>query len=100
MIISSQQIQSVLKTYGQQLKTGAAARDKGPTPPPVEKDKMTISEEGRAFQLALKAAKEAPEVRESRVAALKQAVSDGSYNVSDADIAEKMLGRSLVDKIK
>lgn len=100
MIISSQQIQSLLKTYGQQTKNVAAARDREPAPPPKESDKMIISEEGRAFQLALKAAREAPEVREDKVAALKEALAQGTYKVSDADIAEKMLGRSLADRVR
>lgn len=100
MIISSQQIQSVLKNYGQQLRTGGGARDQEPAAPAPEPDKMTISEAGRTFQLALKAAKEAPEVREAKVAALKQAVADGTYSVPASEIAEKMLGRSLVDRIR
>ncbi|WP_079907177.1 MULTISPECIES: flagellar biosynthesis anti-sigma factor FlgM [unclassified Carboxydocella] len=98
MIISNQQIQYILKAYGQKpvnkgtVKTGGTAAGEG-------RDQAQLSPEAKALQAALAAVKEAPEVREEKVAELREAVRSGTYNVSAQEIADKMLGRLLVDEL-
>ena len=50
-----------------------------------------ISEEARLFQKATELVKAAPDVREDKVKAVKKRLADGSYNVSSASIAEKLV---------
>lgn len=54
--------------------------------------KVEISEKRRDIEMAKEAADKVPDIRWDRVEELKQRISDGTYNVSAADIAEKMLG--------
>src|ERR1700737_2947390 len=44
-------------------------------------DSITLSDDARALAAARDAVKNAPDVREQKVDALKQQVSDGTYNV-------------------
>lgn len=56
-------------------------------------DTIEISEAAREVQVAAKALKNLPEVREDLVNAIKQAIQDGTYKPSSEDIAKKILGR-------
>ena len=58
-------------------------------------DKVDFSENGKTFASALKAVKQIPEVREDRIAELKQRIESGSYNTSSDDIARKII-QSLI----
>ncbi len=101
MIISSQQIQMVLRQYGVHQTKGVEDRR------PVEDsktgreevDRAEFSREAATFQKAREAAKKAPEIREDRVREIKEALARGEYSVSARDVAEKMLGRSIVDRL-
>ena len=53
-------------------------------------DRVEISQLGRDLQIAKKAVSAAPDVREDKVAAMKEALA-GGYSVSDNDIADKLL---------
>jgi len=55
-------------------------------------DKIEISNFGQSLAIAKQAVSDAPEVRMDRVAELKAQISDGTYYVSDEDIAEKITG--------
>ncbi|MCL1821055.1 MAG: flagellar biosynthesis anti-sigma factor FlgM [Oscillospiraceae bacterium] len=54
-------------------------------------DKVDFSDSGKLFAQAMKRAMNTPEVRESKVAALRDSIQDGSYSPSSKDIARKML---------
>lgn len=41
-----------------------------------------------------------PDVRESRVEEIREAIESSEYEVTDCQVARKMLGRSLSDRIK
>lgn len=56
-----------------------------------ESDKIEISQEAKIQQAAMRAAKQLPEVREEKVAQIKQQIKDGSYNPTADQIIEKML---------
>ncbi len=54
-------------------------------------DSLEISRVGRDMQVAKAAIAAAPDVREDRVAAIKAALANGTYSVSDEDLANKLL---------
>jgi len=54
-------------------------------------DSLEISSKGRDLQVAKAAVASAPDVREDRVAAIKAALANGTYSVSDEDLANKLL---------
>ena len=56
-------------------------------------DSIEISEAAKEVQVASKALKNLPEVREELVQSIKQAIQDGTYQTSSEAIAMKMIGR-------
>lgn len=54
-------------------------------------DSLEISRTGRDMQVAKAAVAAAPDVREDRIAELKAQIEDGTYEVSDEDLADKLL---------
>ncbi len=54
-------------------------------------DSLEISSKGRDLQVAKAAVAAAPDVREDRIAAIKAALTNGTYSVSDEDLANKLL---------
>lgn len=56
-----------------------------------KRDELNISNEAHEFQLAMKAVKEQPEIREEKVNELKKQVENGTYKVDARKIAEKMM---------
>jgi len=102
MIISSAQIHNILKAYGKQPigKNGDSRVDgNSSVAKSGEIDRMLMSSEAKVFQAAKQAINKAPEIRSEIVESLKEAVRTGTYSVSDGEIAEKLLGRSIVDII-
>ena len=41
-----------------------------------------------------------PEIREDRIASIREAVRKSEYFVSEEDVAKKMIGRILTDRIR
>lgn len=54
-------------------------------------DQVSLSDEARALAAAHKAVEEAPDIRQEKVAAIKQRIEDGTYNVSPKVLARKIL---------
>lgn len=54
-------------------------------------DEVAISQEGRLLQRLKAAIDETPDVREEKVAALRDAIEQGRYHVSAAEIAKALL---------
>ena len=101
MIISNSQIMSLLQTYAKQdskhfLSNKVAGKLQKPAP---AKDETNVSETAKAYQMAKEVLKDIPDIRENRLKELASQVRTGTYEVSVDDIAEKMLGRNLVDKL-
>lgn len=55
-------------------------------------DKIEISNFGQSLAIAKQAVHDAPDVRMDRVIELKEQISSGRYNVSNEDIADKLMG--------
>lgn len=56
-------------------------------------DNVSLSQEAHALGRVEQAMKKAPEVDEAKVAAIKQAIAEGSYQVNSERIAERMLAQ-------
>lgn len=99
MIISNNQVQSLIKTYAKQIKTDTVRPKTEVAPTTRTEDNISISGQGKLMQKAIQAAKQSEDIRTDKVDELKQAVSSGTYEVSDQEAAEKMIYRALVDKM-
>ena len=80
---------------------GAAEQTAGPEArkeagsPGEAKDKVELSRLAKDLQRATEIAKAAPEVRPEKVAALKEKIENGSYEVDSKKVASKMIVDSL-----
>lgn len=99
MIISSSQIKNLLQAYAKQDAEYSKRKAEEKPKKPLIDDAAFVSESARAFEMAKKAIQEIPEIREEKLKGIQAQVSTGTYEVSDEDVAEKMLARSLVDKL-
>lgn len=97
MIISSQQIQSIIKAYGV---SGNRKNVTGEYSKTVSRsDSLELSSKARELNAARQAIAGTPEVRAEKIAKIRQALTNGTYRVDSRDIAHRMLVRSLVDRI-
>ena len=55
------------------------------------RDRLQISSAGKDMQIAKQAVANAPDVREDKVAAIKSALANGTYQVSGDDFADKIM---------
>lgn len=99
MIVSSSQIQKVLKLYGEQSKISKNT-NADTTGSIQKKDEVILSSEAQGFGQIMQTLNGLPAVREDRVKDLSEQISTGKYNVTSQEIAEKMLGRLAVDRLK
>lgn len=98
MMISRAQVQDMLKVYGQQpVKGQGGQKVAGKSGVSRGFDEMLVSSQAKDFQVAKQAIANTPDIREEQVANLQEAIRTGTYQVSNGDIAEKMLARSIVD---
>ena len=98
MMISKAQIQQVIKQYGDNL-TVRKTEKSGSVSGKQRADEVTISREALSTQQVRKYMQEIPDVRTERVLDLQARIQSGTYDVSGEDIAEKIIGRSIVDRI-
>jgi negative regulator of flagellin synthesis FlgM len=98
MIISNKQVQSILsmnQVSGSKKKGNAVDNSTA-----VNKaDSLVLSDQAQGLQFATEQVLKSPEVRAEKITELKKQIQDGTYQVSSSDIAQKMVGRSLVDEI-
>ncbi len=56
-----------------------------------KRDQLQISSRGYDYQIAKQAVAEAPDIREDRVAPLRNSIASGSYKVEPGDFAAKLM---------
>jgi negative regulator of flagellin synthesis FlgM len=98
MIISNKQVQSILsmnQVTGPKKKGNVAE----PTTSTNKADSLVLSDRAQGLQFATEQVLKSPEVRAEKITELKKQIQNGTYQVSSSDIAQKMVGRSLVDEI-
>jgi len=100
MIISNNQIKSLINLYLKQDKNFVSAKNEEINQRlKPEEYKLAVSRDAHAITAAKEFIRELPEVREDRLAQIQKQVKSGTYEVTDEQVAEKMIGRSLVDKL-
>ena len=57
------------------------------------KEQYTVSSKGQDYQTAKKALAAVPDIREDKVAVLKEQFASGSYNVSAQEIADSVVSK-------
>lgn len=97
MIISNQQVQSILKHYG--VSGGRKTAYSNPVAPSNRQDKLELSPQAQEMTAIRQKIAALPDVRQSRVDELKAEIQSGNYQVDSMAVAQKMLERSLVDEI-
>jgi negative regulator of flagellin synthesis FlgM len=98
MIISSKQVQDMLKLYSDQSqKAKSTTRAQASA---SKRDEVVLSPKGQEFSQLLQKLKAMPDVREEKVASLTAQIETGKYTVDAKDIAEKMIGRALADRLR
>ncbi len=80
------QANPVMKAYQKQLDRTEKA---GPTE--MARDKIEISEQAKDFQVAMRAFKELPEVRQGKIEEIRSQVESGQYKPSAEAVAEKIM---------
>ena len=60
-------------------------------------DAVAISSEAKDYQIAIRALKDAPDLRESKISDVLGKIESGGFDLSSADIAGKLL--SLFDRL-
>ena len=99
MIISSKQIQNILKSYGKQTKVATSAKTEGASPV-QQKDEVILSSKAQEFAQVLQAAKNMPLVRTDKVEEFSESITKGTYQVDSQDIAEKMMESMQADSLR
>ena len=94
MRIDNQHISAVQKAYNQQQKTTAAKAKQQNT----SDDRINLSEEARIWSSAFKAVRDLPENNEKKIEKIGEAIKNGTYHVSNEDVAEKVWHESIFDK--
>lgn len=99
MMISRTQIGQILKIYETQ---GAVHPSKaaGAAGGVASKDKIVLSASQDDLSKVRELVKKLPDVRLDKVESLRKQVEAGSYKADAAEVADKMLGRLLADRIK
>ncbi|MCE5286519.1 MAG: flagellar biosynthesis anti-sigma factor FlgM [Pelosinus sp.] len=100
MIISGKQIQSVVKTYAEMNKATKNKTEQTEFKTVQKQDEVILSSGAQEFGQILQGLKDVSDVREDKVKELSGRVDDGTYYVDANDIADKMIGRTLVDSLK
>lgn len=99
MKISHRQAEQVARLFAAQMRTKPAERSGG-VAGSQRPDKVELSRESREVQAANKAIAEAPDIRADVVERVKVQLDAGQYRVSGRDVAQKLLARSLADRLR
>jgi len=62
------------------------------------KDQLALSEGAKDFQVAMKAFRKLPEIREDKINAIKGQIQQGTYQVSGKEVADKILEGIYINK--
>lgn len=98
MKISHSQFEQVAKLFAANMRTQRVDKA-GATGAAQRADKVELSRESREVQAAYKAIAATPDVRADIVAEIKARLDAGQYNISGREVAQKMLARSLADRL-
>lgn len=102
MMISRKEIFQALRSHALSASSleGRPAIKPGVPTGGIRSDGVDLSERARDIKRFADLVADLPSVRLERTDPIARAVASGTYRVSEQDIAEKILGRSLVDDLK
>lgn len=100
MIISNHQIQNVLAAYQKRLEIVRGQGTEVGRRVPSRSDRLEISPDAQELARLVEMVRQLPDVRADRLRELAEALAAGTYDVSGRDIAEKMWGRFLADRLQ
>lgn len=98
MIISSKQVQSVLKAYGEHNKSVKKAENAG-FQTLQKQDEVILSSSAQEFSQMLQSLSDIADVREAKINDLSSRLQNGTYHVDAKDIADKIISRTLIDNL-
>lgn len=97
MIISTSQIQNIMKIYAEN-KPAKSGKLQGSSPA-GKKDEVILSSQAQEIGQIYQALKAMPEVREDKIKEISDRIAQGNYSVEAKDVAEKMIGRIMADNL-
>ena len=65
----------------------------------VDNNLFSVSPEGKEYNAIRKAVANVPDIREAKVADIKARMENGTYNVSSADVARKILEDTVLFEV-
>lgn len=98
MMISKTQVQNLLKVYETNMGKNRVGQVES-SAPAMKKDDVSISDASRLKQKVMQAVNQAEDIRADKVNQLKEKLAAGTYEVSDGEVAEKMINRTIVDRL-
>jgi negative regulator of flagellin synthesis FlgM len=97
MKISIEHVRGILETYFS--KTQKASSAKPVLGPAHKQDRVTLSPRAREIDLALRTIAQQPELREEKVAELRQQIASGDFRVSAEKVADEILSEARLGKL-
>lgn len=94
MKIINNNIFKALKMYNNQKLT----KDIKTSAKTEKKDKVSLSSKAIEYQIAMKALKNAPDIRRDKVDEIKRQIEAGTYKIDSGKIVEKMFENVNIDK--
>jgi flagellar biosynthesis anti-sigma factor FlgM len=94
MIVSGQQVQKILKTQ----QTAPSKNKVGRVNFETKVDKLELSSRAQELKKTNDFVLKSPDIRADKINELKKLINAGAYHRSGAEIAEKMVDRSLADE--
>ncbi|MFH1984303.1 MAG: flagellar biosynthesis anti-sigma factor FlgM [Pseudomonadota bacterium] len=100
MEITSKNINANVSQYVKQVEKPqqVAPMEQHQTPPRPKGDTVELSEEAKSLQRTEKALADVPDVREDKVAAIRNQLAQGTYRVDGQKIAFNMLKESILNE--
>ena len=100
MIINNDPTNNIGSIYSQKVPPASERLPSaaGPAKDRPGGDEVSLSELAQMLQRARKALQGMPELREERVAALREQLSQGTYRVSEEEVAQALLRRGFYER--
>lgn len=87
------QVPGVSGVYNKQ----GVAKVESPKKPEGKKDEVSISNSGQDYATVMNTLRGVPDIRDEKVEEFSEKISNGTYDVSGKDIADKLV-KSIIDK--
>jgi negative regulator of flagellin synthesis FlgM len=95
MIISSQQVQNILKVQ----RNSQPTRKLGRIDDNLKPDKLELSDHAQELKRTVDLVLKSPDIRADKMDEIKKQIQAGEYHRTGTEIASKMVDRSLVDEL-